>query len=673
MPSSGFRQLWQLFHLHRRIAASSLALLVLSGSQTGLESLFEKQTAEAQSGTLNLQISKTTNQTTVQRNGLITYQITVRNNGTINVPNMRIRDGIPLQLSYVSANSTDCSMVSLGINRVICGPFSLNAGQSRTFSLTFRVDANAICGGTIVNRAHLVIGTVDFSEAYALSTINCPNTSSSSSSSSSYSSSSSSRSSSSSSYSSYSSSSYPSSTSSSSSYSYSYPSSYSSSYYSSSSSYVGTTGCINVLKEAFGPYGQRLTVVPQFTFKLDGNQSGVNDSSGYLQFGNVSTGWHTVTEVVPDGWTQFLVTPENGQVYVSAGGSCAGVIFKNQQNLPASSSSYSSSSYSSSIGYGCIDVLKEAFDPTGQELTVVPQFQFKLDGNQTVLTDTNGRATFYQVPEGTHTVTEMVPAGWNQFLVTPANGTVYVYPGNSCAGVTFKNQQYPPSSSSSSSSYSSYSSYSSSSYSSSYSSSSSSSSSSSNPGITNQSVTIDSTASTNVNVDISGQSGNNVVIEQDADDEQTNQDADVDIDAETDIDASIDAESMNDISVQQDADDGQVNQGVEIDADDDVDIDAMIDALTENDIDIQQTVDDAMNAAGLSTESEEAENQEQEDEDMDTSSNIDAEASAEASVTIDEEESSDSTETPSPLSAAFTIIQALLPAALFGSRKFLFA
>jgi uncharacterized repeat protein (TIGR01451 family) len=41
-----------------------------------------------------------------------------------------------------------------------------------------------------------------------------------------------------------------------------------------------------------------------------------------------------VTETLPAGWSQIIVTPMNGQVVVEEGSSCAGVVFKNRQSAP---------------------------------------------------------------------------------------------------------------------------------------------------------------------------------------------------------------------------------------------------------------------------------------------------------------------------------------------------
>ncbi|MDB4977959.1 MAG: hypothetical protein JWM56_145, partial [Candidatus Peribacteria bacterium] len=94
------------------------------------------------------------------------------------------------------------------------------------------------------------------------------------------------------------------------------------------------TGCIEVLKETLTPQNTFITPVTQFTFKLDNNQSTVNNNQGYARFDGVSVGQHTVSEVSANGWENIATTPQNGLVNVQAGNQCAVANFKNRQVLP---------------------------------------------------------------------------------------------------------------------------------------------------------------------------------------------------------------------------------------------------------------------------------------------------------------------------------------------------
>lgn len=95
------------------------------------------------------------------------------------------------------------------------------------------------------------------------------------------------------------------------------------------------TGCIDIIKETFDYLGAPIRPVAQFNFELDGAQSTDNDGSGRARFNNVTPGSHTVREVLPRGWIQTGVTPSDGVIQVSSGGSCAVIIFKNRQENPA--------------------------------------------------------------------------------------------------------------------------------------------------------------------------------------------------------------------------------------------------------------------------------------------------------------------------------------------------
>jgi uncharacterized repeat protein (TIGR01451 family) len=190
-------------------------------------------------------------------------------------------------------------------------------------------------------------------------------------------------------------------------------------------------GCIEVRKHAYNPQEQNISTVPAFTFNLDNTRTGANNSNGILIFNNVSVGQHIVSEVVPSGWMLTGVTPENGLVSVQAGNNCAVVDFINKQLPPPPPV------------VGCIDITKQALDSNGNVLSSIPQFSFKLDNNAITFNTSDGKARYNNVSVGAHTVSEIVPQGWNLELVSPANGQVNVVGGNNCAQVTFRNKQIP--------------------------------------------------------------------------------------------------------------------------------------------------------------------------------------------------------------------------------------
>ncbi|MBI4173652.1 MAG: VWA domain-containing protein, partial [Candidatus Aenigmarchaeota archaeon] len=96
------------------------------------------------------------------------------------------------------------------------------------------------------------------------------------------------------------------------------------------------------------------------------------------------------------------------------------------------------------VPFGCIEIAKEAIDFQNNPLSPVPQFNFTLDGVRTAFGDSQGKATFFNVTPGIHTVTEGLPAGWELLSVTPAGGQVSVSAGATCSVVLFKNKQLTP-------------------------------------------------------------------------------------------------------------------------------------------------------------------------------------------------------------------------------------
>jgi len=438
----------------------------------------------------DIQIVKSAVTPSVNQGSQASYGITVRNNGPDIANSVVVTDPIPSGLTFI--NSSDSRCTQQGSN-VVCNFGNMNNGAQISATFNFQTSVSTVCGN-VTNYASVQTSTQDDvqsnNSSNATIQVNCP----------------------------------------------------------------VVNGCIDILKEVFDPNNNQLSVVPQFTFTLDGNQTYVNDSTGRVRINNVTPGNHTITEAIPSGWQQIQVTPSNGIVNVTSGSQCAGIVFKNKQlppptldltilktapativrgntlfytvtvtnsgpatannvtvadqvpsglvYLPGSSDSactlggstitcqlgtmapgsrtltlaftvptvqncstttisntaiVSTSSTETNNGNnqstatttvtcpppqtGCIDVVKEVYDPNGNVLPVVPQFTFTLDGNQTVVNDSSGNARFNNVSLGSHTVTEALSSGWQQILVTPANGTVSVASGSQCVAVVFKNRQ----------------------------------------------------------------------------------------------------------------------------------------------------------------------------------------------------------------------------------------
>ncbi|MES2436694.1 MAG: SpaA isopeptide-forming pilin-related protein [Patescibacteria group bacterium] len=191
-------------------------------------------------------------------------------------------------------------------------------------------------------------------------------------------------------------------------------------------------GCIVIKKETYNTVGNILTPVAQFTFKLDNSQTVQNDANGNARFDNVSVGSHTVSEIVPTGWTNILVTPANGVVNVEAGSDCVGVVFKNKQNPVVAQK-------------GCIVVNKEVYESNGTtRVSDESGFTFKLvqTGAQ-LTTNSNGSVTFSNIAFGNYVVEELARNGYTVMFPTDGTYDVTVNKATSegCANITFKNKK----------------------------------------------------------------------------------------------------------------------------------------------------------------------------------------------------------------------------------------
>jgi uncharacterized repeat protein (TIGR01451 family) len=97
-----------------------------------------------------------------------TYQLVVTNNGPDTARNVRVADALPAGLTYVSA-SPECSAVDA---TVACTVPSIDAGETRTFTVTANVSASAI--GTLTNTATVGSDTTDPDPDDNTSTITVP-------------------------------------------------------------------------------------------------------------------------------------------------------------------------------------------------------------------------------------------------------------------------------------------------------------------------------------------------------------------------------------------------------------------------------------------------------------------------------------------------------------------
>jgi len=141
--------------------------------------------------------------------------------------------------------------------------------------------------------------------------------------------------------------------------------------------------------------------------------------------------------VVPAGGSKQLTLTVQVKSNVQNGESIV-----NQAQIHHGQTAVDTTTVTTTTSTGCIDVVKETFNTTGNPISPVAQFTFRLDGGaQTVSNDSSGNAKFSNVASGTHTVEELIPTGWVLLSVTPANGIISVGNGSSCSTVIFKNQQ----------------------------------------------------------------------------------------------------------------------------------------------------------------------------------------------------------------------------------------
>ena len=206
-------------------------------------------------------ITKTDNRTTVSPGETLVYTVSVTNTSAVNAANVSIRDTLPSNVTFVSADNSGVHTAG-----VVDWVVPINAGQTVSLAVEVTVNVSTPNGTVLKNNVQILGGpsAIDTTTVVVIT----------------------------------------------------------------------STGCIDVVKEAFNVNGQLINPVPQFSFQLDGGtQSAVNNSLGLARFNNVPTGTHTVTETVPPTWRQVSITPPNGLVVVSDGPTCSTVLFKNQQDL----------------------------------------------------------------------------------------------------------------------------------------------------------------------------------------------------------------------------------------------------------------------------------------------------------------------------------------------------
>jgi uncharacterized repeat protein (TIGR01451 family) len=115
----------------------------------------------------NITVTKT-GPATVNPQGVLSYNITVRNNGTATQNGMQLTDVIPAGLTFLPANSTaGCSQQG---NTVSCLTQSIAPGQTVSYTLAFQIASTAQCNSTVSNTATVFKNGTFVSSSNAAST-----------------------------------------------------------------------------------------------------------------------------------------------------------------------------------------------------------------------------------------------------------------------------------------------------------------------------------------------------------------------------------------------------------------------------------------------------------------------------------------------------------------------
>ncbi len=178
------------------------------------------------------------------------------------------------------------------------------------------------------------------------------------------------------------------------------------------------------------------------------NQS-LSDSPCALQGGNVVCSGITLA---PGQSQQFMIA-----FTVSSSLACEGVSILNTATVSAPGDSVSANNQSSAgevavtcpggpiaPTFGCIDIRKETFDPSGAPILPIAQFKFHLEDGRVTYNKSDGIARFENVSVGSHTVSEEMHSSWTLLSTTPVGGVIEVPEGPTCVTVLFKNKQILP-------------------------------------------------------------------------------------------------------------------------------------------------------------------------------------------------------------------------------------
>jgi len=136
----------QFFGDYNAIAAhGGVAYPLWTDSRNGTQDVMTTQVGGA-----DLAISKTARSTTVAAGTQLIYDLTVTNNGPAVAFNVVVTDTLPGGVTYVSSTDT---CIEAPVGTLTCQVGNLASGDSNTFSIQVKVNANVAAGTTLTNNA----------------------------------------------------------------------------------------------------------------------------------------------------------------------------------------------------------------------------------------------------------------------------------------------------------------------------------------------------------------------------------------------------------------------------------------------------------------------------------------------------------------------------------------
>ena len=152
-----------------------------------------------------------------------------------------------------------------------------------------------------------------------------------------------------------------------------------------------------------------------------GERSTITDAHGEYRFGGLADGDHTVTQVVPAGWVQTGGAGAASVTIVDGGTATADLLSAHGPDFPGA---ITGSLIFDKDGNGSADAGERGLG--GRTVILDDNGNGVVDaGERTATTNAGGVYRFADVPGGSHTLTQVVPAGWVQTgAAGPASATI---------------------------------------------------------------------------------------------------------------------------------------------------------------------------------------------------------------------------------------------------------